>query len=60
MMSNYIAWTYDSAISYPCKVVECNAYLVGTVGTDGLVLQYQRIRSHNAEYAPMSSQIFMG
>ena len=30
------------------------------VGTDGLVLQHQGIRSHSAEYAPLHFQIFMG
>ena len=42
------------------KLLLCNAYLISTVGTDGLVLQHQGMRSHNAEYAPMHLHMCMG
>ena len=34
--------------------------LFSTLDTDGLVLQLHGINSHNAEYAFMHSQLFMG
>ena len=42
------------------KRVECSAYLVSIVGTDGMVLQHQAISSHSAEHAPIHFQMFVG
>ena len=44
------------------KLVKRNAfaYLVSTVGTDGLLLYHQTISSHSAEYTSMRFQMFMG
>ena len=35
-------------------------YIIITVDTDEVVLQYQGISHHSAEYVPMYSQLFMG
>ena len=36
-----------------------NAYLVSTVGTDGLVLWYQGISSHSADQTPTNFEMIM-
>ena len=42
------------------KLDQYNGCIISTGDTDGLVLKHQGISSHNAEYASMYFQLFMG
>ena len=42
------------------KLAECNAYLVSTVATDGLVLKHQGVSNHSAENTLVHFKMFMG